>query len=96
MNLMISVINLSDVLLNLLTHHRKMMNDLNSSEKLQIPTTEQVLENLLERIELLEAKVESLKHPQLMYKRPNGKYYEKVTDFLDDVDGRLLTMENGK
>ncbi len=31
-----------------------------------------------------------------MYKRPNGKYYEKVTDFLDDVDGRLLTMENGR
>ncbi len=28
-----------------------------------------------------------------MYRRPNSTEYEKVTDFLDDVDNRLTKIE---
>ena len=49
---------------------------------------------LEERIEMLEAVIQELQQPKLMYKRPNGKDYEKVTDFLDDVENRLKSIEN--
>ena len=47
------------------------------------------MEEMQERIDLLEAEIETLKQPQLMYRRPNSTEYEKVTDFLDDVELRL-------
>jgi len=43
---------------------------------------------------MLEAVIQELQQPKLMYKRPNGKDYEKVTDFLDDVENRLKSIEN--
>ena len=51
------------------------------------------MEEMQERINLLEAEVENLKQPQLMYRRPNSTEYEKVTDFLDDVELRLRKVE---
>ena len=51
------------------------------------------MEEIQERINLLEAEVETLKQPQLMYRRPNSTEYEKVTDFLDDVANRLTELE---
>ena len=51
------------------------------------------MEEMQERINLLEAEVENLKQPQLMYRRPNSTKYEKVTDFLDDVELRLRKVE---
>jgi len=51
------------------------------------------MEEMQERINLLEAEVETLKQPQLMYRRPNSTEYEKVTDFLDDVELRLRKVE---
>ena len=51
------------------------------------------LEEMQERINLLEAEIETLKQPQLMYRRPNSTEYEKVTDFLDDVENRLTKLE---
>ena len=51
------------------------------------------MEEMQERIDLLEAEIETLKHPQLMYRRPNSTEYEKVTDFLDDVELRLRKVE---
>ena len=38
--------------------------------------------------------VQQLMRPQLMYRRPNSDTYEKVTDYLDDVEGRLGRIEN--
>ena len=43
---------------------------------------------------MLEAVIQELQQPKLMYKRPNGKDYVKVTDFLDDVENRLKSIEN--
>ena len=51
------------------------------------------MEEIQERINLLEAEIETLKQPQLMYRRPNSTEYEKVTDFLDDVANRLTELE---
>ena len=51
------------------------------------------MEEIQERIDLLEAEIEPLKQPQLMYRRPNSTEYEKVTDFLDDVENRLTKLE---
>ena len=51
------------------------------------------MEEIQERIDLLEAEIETLKQPQLMYRRPNSTEYEKVTDFLDDVENRLTKIE---
>ena len=51
------------------------------------------MEEMQERIDLLEAEIETLKQPQLMYRRPNSTEYEKVTDFLDDVENRLTKLE---
>lgn len=51
------------------------------------------MEEMQERIDLLEAEIETLKQPQLMYRRPNSTKYEKVTDFLDDVELRLRKVE---
>ena len=51
------------------------------------------MEEMEERIKLLEAQVETLMQPQLMYRRPNSTEYEKVTDFLDDVELRLRKVE---
>ena len=51
------------------------------------------MEEIQERIDLLEAEIETLKQPQLMYRRPNSTEYEKVTDFLDDVENRLTKLE---
>ena len=51
------------------------------------------MEEIQERINLLEAEIETLKQPQLMYRRPNSTEYEKVTDFLDDVENRLTKLE---
>ena len=51
------------------------------------------IQEMQERINLLEAEVENLKQPQLMYRRPNSTKYEKVTDFLDDVENRLTKLE---
>ena len=51
------------------------------------------LEEMQERINLLEAEIETLKQPQLMYRRPNSTKYEKVTDFLDDIELRLRKVE---
>ena len=52
------------------------------------------IQEMQERINLLEAEIENLKQPQLMYRRPNSTEYEKVTDFLDDVEVRLKKVEN--
>ena len=51
------------------------------------------IEEIQERINLLEAEIETLKQPQLMYRRPNSTKHEKVTDFLDDVAKRLAKLE---
>jgi len=51
------------------------------------------MEEMQERIDLLEAQVQTLIQPQLMYRRPNSTEYEKVTDFLDDVEIRLRKVE---
>ena len=51
------------------------------------------MEEMQERINLLEAQVQTLMQPQLMYRRPNSTEYEKVTDFLDDVELRLRKVE---
>ena len=51
------------------------------------------LEEMQEKINLLEAEIETLKQPQLMYRRPNSTEYEKITDFLDDVELRLRKVE---
>jgi len=51
------------------------------------------MEEIQERINLLEAEIETLKQPQLMYRRPNSTEYEKVTDFLDYVANRLAKIE---
>ena len=51
------------------------------------------MEEMQERINLLEAEIETLKQPQLMYRRPNSTKYEKVTDFLDDIELRLRKVE---
>ena len=51
------------------------------------------MEEIQERINLLEAEIESLSQPELLYRRPNNTEYEKVTDFLDDVENRLTKLE---
>ena len=51
------------------------------------------MEEIQERIKLLEAEIESLSQPELLYRRPNSTEYEKVTDFLDDVANRLTKLE---
>ena len=51
------------------------------------------MEEIQERIDLLEAEIETLKQPQLMYRRPNSTEYEKITDFLEDVELRLREVE---
>tara|TARA_B100001113_G_scaffold340097_1_gene323969 strand:+ start:37 stop:312 length:276 start_codon:yes stop_codon:yes gene_type:complete len=51
------------------------------------------MEEIQERINLLEAEIESLNQPELLYRRPNNTEYEKVTDFLDDVENRLTKLE---
>ena len=51
------------------------------------------IQEMQEKINLLEAEVENLKQPQLMYRRPNSTKYEKVTDFLDDIELRLRKVE---
>ena len=51
------------------------------------------MEEIQERIKLLEAEIESLSQPELLYRRPNSTEYEKVTDFLDDVENRLTKLE---
>ena len=51
------------------------------------------MEEMQERINLLEAEIETLEQPQLMYRRPNSTEYEKVTDFLDDIEIRLRKVE---
>lgn len=56
-------------------------------------TIEQVLEIVLERLSVLEAEVERLKTPQLMYKRPGSEKHEKITEFFDDVEIRLQRLE---
>jgi hypothetical protein len=71
----------------------KKMKDSSSSKKSQDLTVEQVLEHLLEKVHQLEAEVESLKKPQLMYKRPGSEQYEKITEFFDDVEIRLQRLE---
>ncbi len=62
-------------------------------------TTEQKMElylrPLLERIEELEKAVRMLQSPKLMYRRPGSENYEKVTDYLDDVEKRLQKIEEG-
>lgn len=71
------------------------MKGLNSSKKSQNVnlTIEQVLEYALERISVLEAEIERLKTPQLMYKRPGSEKHEKITEFFDDVEIRLQKLE---
>ena len=51
------------------------------------------MEEIQERIKLLEAEIESLSQPELLYRRPNSTEYEKVTDFLDDIELRLRKVE---
>lgn len=70
------------------------MKDLSSSKNSQNLTVEQVLEYVLERVNQLEAEVESLKKPQLMYKRPGSEQHEKITEFFDDVEIRLKRLES--
>ncbi len=36
-----------------------------------------------------------LQNPKLMYRRPGSESYEKVTDYLDDVEKRLQKIEEG-
>jgi len=52
-----------------------------------------VLEYALEKISVLEAEIERLKTPQLMYKRPGSERHEKITEFFDDVEIRLQKLE---
>lgn len=72
------------------------MKGLNSSKNSQNEslTVEQVLEHVLERLNVLEATVEQLKNPQLMYKRPGSEKHEKITEFFDDVEIRLKQLES--
>lgn len=71
------------------------MKGLNSSKNSQNEnlTIEQVLEYALRKIALLEAEIERLKTPQLMYKRPGSDKHEKITEFFDDVELRLQKLE---
>lgn len=71
------------------------MKGLNSSKNSQKEnlTVEQVLEYTLRKIALLEAEIERLKTPQLMYKRPGSDKHEKITEFFDDVEIRLQKLE---
>lgn len=71
------------------------MKGLNSSKNSQNEnlTIEQVLEYALEKISVLEAEIERLKSPQLMYKRPGAEKHEKITEFFDDVELRLQKLE---
>lgn len=57
--------------------------------------TELLLQPLLERILELEETVRMLQNPKLMYRRPGSESYEKVTDYLDDVEKRLQKIEEG-
>lgn len=57
------------------------------------PTVDEVLEYLLQRVYELETIVNQLKTPQLMYKRPGSTTYEKIAEYLDDVDTRLKKLE---
>ena len=93
MSLTIFANNLRNVPPRTLRTPRKKMNDSSSSRKSQNLTVEQVLEHLLERVNQLEAEVESLKRPQLMYKRPGSERHEKITEFFDDVEIRLQRLE---
>lgn len=54
---------------------------------------EMVLETLANKIALLEAEIEGLKKPKLMYKRPGDEEHEKLTEYLDDVEFRLQVLE---
>ena len=56
-------------------------------------TIEQVLEYLIQKVNQLEIEVESLKIPQLMYKRPGSSKHEKIAEFLNDVERRLKELE---
>jgi hypothetical protein len=94
MNSMTFASNSNNVPPRTLKIQRKKMKDSSSSKKSQDLTVEQVLEHLLEKVHQLEAEVESLKKPQLMYKRPGSEQYEKITEFFDDVEIRLKQLES--
>ena len=40
--------------------------------------------------------VYQLQRPQLMYRRPSSNRYEKVTEYLDDVERRLVGIEDAR
>ncbi len=52
-----------------------------------------VLEILTNKIAMLEAEIDGLKKPKLMYKRPGDEEHEKLTAYLDDVEYRLRVLE---
>jgi hypothetical protein len=50
-------------------------------------------EELLQRINNLEQVVVQLLTPELMYKRPGGEEYEKITDTLDYLHNKVKELE---
>lgn len=54
------------------------------------------IQELEMRIKNLEEMVYQLQRPQLMYRRPSSNRYEKVTEYLDDVERRLVGIEDAR
>ena len=50
---------------------------------------EAMLQEILIRVNDLEEEIKVLRKPLLMYRRPGSDEYERVTDYLDDVERRL-------
>ena len=50
------------------------------------------IENLIERIEMLEASLYKLR---LMYRPPEREEHVNITEYLDEVEERLRSLENG-
>ena len=92
---MISPISLKGVLPSPLRNRNQMIKSSISSKKPSenLSTLDQTIEFLISKVKLLEAEIEGLKHPHLMYKRPGASEHEKVTDFLDDIENRLQVLE---